>query len=47
MVYEMNLFENSRNSPIISVENVDFDDENLLSHESIPNFQKAINNMQQ
>jgi hypothetical protein len=31
MVHDLNLFENSRNCPVVSVEDVDFEDVNSLS----------------
>ena len=47
MVYDLNLFENSRNSPVISVEDVDFDDAFILSHQNVVNSPNDSINLQQ
>ncbi len=47
MVYDLNLFENSRNSPVISVEDVDFDDAFILSHKNVVNSPNDSINLQQ
>ena len=47
MVYDLNLFENSRNSPVISVEYVDFDDAFILSHKNVVNSPNDSINLQQ